>query len=489
MDFTNKLKIKATETIISEALAVLGLSGEKGYRLLAKALNKVAKTEQHQMIAGWLCNWLAEGNPGAPWLNRVLRELHPNVRKRYIAHTLADIFFRDPKVFAEYKAKYGFRPPSVMLISPTMRCNYRCEGCYAANYTKEDDLPPEVFERVLNEAKEISLKFVTVLGGEPFVYKPLLSIFEKHKDMPFQVFTNGALIDEKVAKKLAELGNVAPQISIEGFKEETDARRGEGAFERAVRAMDNLREAGCIFGFSVMVTRNNFDVVTSDEFIDFLVEKGALYGWYFLYMPVGREPNLDLMPTPQQRNQLRIAGKRFRQTKPILIADFWNDAPLTIGCINGGRTYFHINSHGDVEPCIFVHFATHNIKEVSLVEALNCPFFKGLRKMQPFCYNTLRPCPIIDHPQLIRIAIKKYGAYPTHEGAESLLSEEIACGLDRYAEEVKRIYDPIWDEEYAEWAEKWQDIADFPPGRIKTRKAGYRAKREKERGKVELLVR
>jgi MoaA/NifB/PqqE/SkfB family radical SAM enzyme len=318
------------------------------------------------------------------------------------------------------------------------------------------------------------------LGGEPFVYKPLLNIFEKHKDSPFQVYTNGSLIDKKMAKKLAELGNVAPQISLEGFEKETDARRGKGAFKRVMEAMDNLREAGCIFAFSVMVTPQNIDVVTSEEFIDLMIEKGALYGWYFLYMPVGREVDLSLMPSPEDRNKLRIAGKRFRATKPILLADFWNDAPLTGGCINGGRSYFHINSNGDVEPCIFVHFSTDNIKECSLVEALNSPFFRGLRKMHPFCYNTLRPCPVIDHPKVMQTAVRKYGARPTHEGAEDLLSGEIASALDKYSSRVKEIFDPVWDEEYAEWAEKWISVIDFPKERIETRKRGYYESRKEK---------
>jgi MoaA/NifB/PqqE/SkfB family radical SAM enzyme len=479
MALPRSIKQKIVENVLSQAFMVLSHSPQGSYRLLAKAFGKISATEQHEMIADWLCRWTAQGAPGSPWLHRVLHGVHPNVRKNYIARTITNVTFRDPKTFAAYREKHGFHPPSVMLVSPTMRCNYRCQGCYAAYYTKDDDLPPELFHRVLNEGKEITLKFCTVLGGEPFVYKPLLSIFEKHRDIPFQVYTNGALIDRDMAKRLAELGNVAPMVSIEGFEQETDARRGKGAFERALRAMDNLMEAGCIVGFSAVATRNNIDVLTSDEFVDMLIEKGCLCGWVFLYMPVGRDPDLSLMPTPQQRDQLRVANKRFRETKPILIADFWNDAPLTGGCINGGRTYFHINHKGDVEPCIFVHFATHNIKNCSLEEALNCPFFQGLRRMQPFCYNTLRPCPIIDHPKLIRMAIRKYGAYPTHEGAESLLSDEIASGLDRYAKGVKEFFDPIWDEEYALWAEKWNALMDFPEGRIETRKAGYRLSREK----------
>ena len=486
MAFRQRVKQKIAENLLSQALLVLGYSPEGSYRLLVKGFDRIAVTEQHKMIASWLGNWFAEGNPGSLWLSQVLRRLHPNVRKNYIAKTIVDIFFRNPGIFAQYKKEHGFRPPSIMLVSPTMRCNYHCAGCYAANYTRDDDLPPELFDRVLNEAKELTTKFFVILGGEPFVYKPLLDIFERHNDAPFQVYTNGALIDEEMANRLAKLGNVAPQISIEGFREETDRRRGPGAFDRAMRAMDNLRKAGCIFAFSVMVTRDNVDAVTSEEFIDLMIEKGCLYGWYFLYMPVGGDPDLNLMPTPEQRNQLRLAGKHFRKTKPILIADFWNDAPLTGGCISGARTYFHINHKGDVEPCIFVHFATDNIKNTSLEKALNSPFFNGLRRMEPFCYNTLRPCPIIDHPKLMRMAIKRYGAYPTHEGAESLLSSEIAEGLDCYAQGVKELFDPVWDREYAEWAERWTAAMDFPEGRVQTRKAGYCLSREKEKAEAPL---
>ncbi len=104
--------------------------------------------------------------------------------------------------------------------------------------------------------------------------------------------------------------------------------------------------------------------------------------------------------------------------------------------------------------------------------------------MQPFCYNTLRPCPIIDHPKLIRMAIQRYGACPTHKGAESLLTGEIADGLDRYAQGVKELFDPIWDREYAHWAEKWTAGMDFPEGRVEARKAGYQLSRGKEKAPI-----
>lgn len=468
-----RLKREAAINILSQAVMLLGHFSENNYQFLGNVFNRIANTEQQRMLAAWISNWLSAGNPGAAYFTRILNGIHPNVRKKYIAQFVVNAFFRNVWGCSSFREENGFNPPAFILISPTMRCNYRCTGCYAANYTRKDDMPPEVFDRVLSEAEEIGCRHFVILGGEPFIYRPLLDVFEKHRDSTFQVYTNGSLINEAMAQKLVELGNVAPQVSIEGFREQTDLRRGKGAFDRAMRAMDNLREKGCIFAFSITVDRSNIDEISSDEFIDFMIEKGAFYGWYFLYMPVGQAPSLDYMPTPEERDKLRIAVNHIRKTKPILIADFWNDAPLIGGCIAGGRIYLHINHKGDVEPCIFCHYATHNINQVSLVEALKSPFFAGIRGMQPFSYNTLRPCPIIDQPGIMRMALKEWGAYPTHEGAEATFTGEIASGLDRYATEIEELYDSIWDEEYESWAGKWMEMMEYAEGRIDTKRAEY----------------
>ena len=472
-----RLKREVGESIASQSLRLLGYTSERNYRRLVPVFSRLAKTEHQRLIAGWIERWLSDGGSGGPFLSRLLKGVHPRVRRRYLANMIASLFFRDQEIYDTMRALYGFNPPSVMLISPTMRCNYRCAGCYAGNYTTDDDMPPELFDRIVTEAEEIGIKFMPVLGGEPFVYEPLLDLFRKHPKACFQPYTNGSLVDREMAERLVDLGNVAPMISIEGFEHQTDQCRGRGAFERAMKAMDSLREAGCLFGFSVKVDRSNIDFVTSDEFMDLLVEKGATYGWYFMYMPVGRDADLAPMLTPDERNQLRIAVNRFRLEKPVLVVDFWNDGPLTAGCINGGRIFFHVNHQADVEPCIFVHYATHNLKDCSLVEALNSPFFRGLRRMQPFSYNTLRPCPIIDHPKVMRTALKRFSAYPTHEGAERTFTE-LADGLDAYSRAVEELYTPIWEREYG-WAQSWMEVMDHPPEKCRARKRAYYARREK----------
>src|SRR5665647_159350 len=145
-------------------------------------------------------------------------------------------------------------------------------------------------------------------------------------------------------------------LSLEGSPELTDHRRGEGVHDQVMDIMDHLGEAGVLFGYSCTVGSNNWRAIVSDEFVDPLIAKGALLAWHFLYMPVGRDPDVRMMLTAEERNQFRIDIHRIRDTKPIFPVDFWGDAPWVNGCI-AGRHYMHINSGGWVEPCIFTHFA------------------------------------------------------------------------------------------------------------------------------------
>ncbi|MEW5921324.1 MAG: radical SAM protein [Bacillota bacterium] len=324
----------------------------------------------------------------------------------------------------------GASVPMVILMDPTAACNLRCEGCWAGEYRKADHLEPELFHRIINEAKELGIYWIVLSGGEPFCYPYLYDVIAEHPDSVFMTYTNGTLIDEKAADRLAELANLSPAFSMEGWREQTDGRRGAGTFDKVTRAMDLLRERGVFFGVSVTSMRHNIEELFSYDFIDFLVEKGATYMWSFHYIPVGRNPNLDLMLTPEQRLWMVDRVRELRGTRPIFIADFWNDGEYTKGCIAGGKQYFHINAAGDVEPCAFVHFAVDNIKHKSLREVLQNPFFKAYQQKQPFNENHLAPCPIIDAPAALRAMVKECGAYPTHTGAEHVLQGDVADHLD-----------------------------------------------------------
>lgn len=383
------------------------------------------------------------------YVEKILCEVNPNVLQNLlINYFLNAIIFGIPKQ-REVAKELGVEMPWTILIDPTSACNLRCTGCWAGEYAKHDMLPPETVDRIISEAKDMGVYFIVMSGGEPTLYPYLFDILAKHRDVAFMLYTNGTRIDDAMAARMVELGNVSPAISLEGGRERTDKRRGAGTFDRIMSAMDSLKKHGAVFGISLTVTSENAYEVYSDEFIDLMVEKGALYGWSFHYIPIGRDPNFKLMVTPEQRAYLAERVPYIRKTKPIQIADFWNDGELTGGCIAGGRRYFHITARGDVEPCAFIHFAVDNIHEKSLREVLTSPLFRAYQKRQPASENLLRPCPLIDVPELLREIVAESGARPTHPGADDVLYGENAAELTRRAELWKAVADPIWEKRVA----------------------------------------
>jgi hypothetical protein len=129
----------------------------------------------------------------------------------------------------------------------------------------------------------------------------------------------------------------------------------------------------------------------------------------------------------------------------VLLADFWNDGWMTNGCICAGERYFHINANGDVEPCVFAHFAIDNIKNKPLTEALNSTLFRKIRSSRPYCKNPYRPCMLIDVPEVSRSAFSIVDVYPTHPGAETLFTD-LAQYIDEYAAEYAKLANKAWEE-------------------------------------------
>jgi hypothetical protein len=174
-----------------------------------------------------------------------------------------------------------------------------------------------------------------------------------------------------------------------------------------------------------------------------MIMEGALIGWYFHYIPIGLTPDPALMLTAAQRDLLRQRVFRLRNSKPIFMADFWNDGPAVQGCMAGGKRYLHINPEGDIEPCVFVHFAVDNVRGTSLREALRSPFMRAIRDGIPYDGNLLRPCMVIDRPGVLRNLCFTHGARPTHPGAESIVGE-LADVLDEKATNVAAVMDDVW---------------------------------------------
>jgi MoaA/NifB/PqqE/SkfB family radical SAM enzyme len=458
MHFIDKLRNRAKDRFLDEVSGHLANASPRTLATMWGLFEKVSSDSKDKREARRF-RWLVENDHAfGKWLQRISNELSPEARKALIRNLYGHAWFLSRPKREEFVEKHGYQPPYIIVVDVTARCNLSCEGCWAAKYGRESDLDYDIIERIVTEAEdEMGLHFFVFSGGEPTLRKDLYKLYKDHPNTQFQLYTNGTLIDDEMAKRFADLGNVMPMVSIEGDREMTDDRRGEGVYDKVMQAMDNLKKHGVLFGFSATGTRHNVDTIMSDEFIEHMLEKGCLYGWYFQYIPVGRNPDMELMVTPEQRDHMRRRVYELRNKYPIFLADFWNDGPETRGCMAGGKRYLHINNNGDIEPCVFCHFAVENIRDTSITEALKHPFFKAIREGIPYDGNYLRPCMLIDRPWVFRRYVEKYGAEPTHEGAETLVTS-LSKQMDERAKKWGEIADEVWRRGEA------TGLYPYPPG-------------------------
>ncbi len=452
----NYTKEKAFKYLLSLATS----TSDESLIKMTYLMELIPKKDYYRDRIRWIRGLIRDKHPSIEFPRRILRDLHPHHRDKWISNLAINHLLDGTNKRKEWSESNTFYPPAAVIISPTMRCNLSCFGCYAGDYDKSLELTLDEIDSILNQVKEMGIYFAVILGGEPFFMDNIFEIFKKHNDMAFLVFTHGGLLDERNVARLVEVGNVMLAISLEGNEKETDERRGPGHFKKVMHAMDLLKAAGISFCGSFTHSRRNTATITDPGFIDMLLDKGALAMWLFSYVPVDKKPDLDLMPTPEQRDLLRRTVKEYRETKPMLFIDFWNDGPLISGCMAGGRKYFHINANGDIEPCVFCHFAVDNIRKTTIRDALGSPFFQKIRSMQGAHDNLLRPCMLIDHPDVGRELFASEGAYPTHAGAEDIFTC-MAEKMDEYSDAYAKVADPAWEEEFK----------DHP---VKTKRSGSR---------------
>jgi MoaA/NifB/PqqE/SkfB family radical SAM enzyme len=388
-----------------------------------------------------------KGHPAKKLFRRVLGYLPADRRIRLFETLFNGAFFEGGKLRDRFESEMGFRPPFIMILSPTLRCNLRCKGCYTLGYGMKPELSLEIADQLLIQCEALGIYFVTILGGEPLMYSHLFTLLERHPSIFFQVYSNGTLMTREKAERFADLANSIVIISIEGGEKETDSWRGTGVYRRIMEAFEHLNDARVLIGTSATVTSQNVDVISSLDFIDRMVDLGSMAQMYFLYIPVNGQADFNLLVTPEQRNHLRKHVMMIRDNRPIFVLDFWNDGPYVSGCIAGARRYFHVNAKGDVEPCVYTHIAVDNIHDKPLAEALNSPLFRKIRLCQPHNPNHLRPCMIIDNPHVMRKLISEIQPRFTHPGAEEIYTTHKEK-MDAYAEQWGKLADRIWKEEY-----------------------------------------
>ena len=389
------------------------------------------------------------GDPDNNWYRlmvSIFTEIDPDVRRAIFENFVINATVRAGEGHDALTRQYDCNIPWAILMDPTSACNLHCVGCWAAEYGNRLNLSYEELDSIICQANELGCYFFLYTGGEPLVRKTdLIRLCEAHPDSIFSAFTNATLIDEAFADEMLRVKNFIPAISAEGFEESTDSRRGQGTYQKIMRAMQILKEKKLPFGISACYTSANVHDVGSEEYFDKMIEWGAKFCWFFTYMPVGKAAVPELMVTAEQRRFMYEQVRAFRKTKPLFTMDFWNDGEYSGygerhglpgycgGCIAGGRRYLHINANGDIEPCAFIHYSDSNIREKTLLEALCSPLFMGYRRSQPFNDNLLRPCPVLDNPGALTRLVEESGAKSTdYQATESAEEYSNKC-LDQAA--------------------------------------------------------
>lgn len=440
-------KYKIQQFALRQVLGYLRKDPEKNLKNIVSWLRRFDTEKlyasQYDMVEEYLED---SNNNWTKLMCNIINNVNPNIVQTVFTNFLLNASIKGWGEIQKNKEKYGHEIPFTILVDPTTACNKHCIGCWAADYNKALNLSYEQLDKLFTEGKELGIYFYIMTGGEPLVRKnDILKLAKKHNDCVFMIFTNGTLIDQQFCDDLCAVGNIVPTISVEGFDDATDGRRGDGSWKDIMRAMDLMKSNKVPFGFSTCFTTANCDSVLSEEFIDLMIDKGAYFSWYFTFMPIGCKTDTKLMANPDQREKLYRTIRAWRSTKSIFNMDFWHDAEYVGGCVAGGRRYCHINANGDVEPCVFCHYSGANIKDVSLIKALGQPLFLQYQKNQPFNENQFRPCPILDNAPKIAEMVKASGAKSTEfidpENVDDLCKKTINYGLT-WAERAE----PLWKE-------------------------------------------
>ncbi|MBE6464291.1 MAG: radical SAM protein [Eggerthellaceae bacterium] len=383
------------------------------------------------------------------WYQLIMRlmDMPFEFRKHFVRTLAVDANLLAWPVQEEMRNTHHCNIPWAILLDPTSACNLHCKGCWAADYGHSLNLSYDDIDSIIKQGKELGTHIYIYTGGEPLVRKKdIIKLCEAHPDCVFLCFTNATLIDEEFCQEMLRVKNFVPAISAEGDEASTDSRRGEGTYQSIIKAMTLLKSHGLPFGISACYTSQNAESIACEEYYDWMIEQGALFCWIFTYMPVGSDALPELMPTVEQRIRLYDIVREMRYKKPLFVLDFQNDGEYVGGCIAGGRRYLHINARGDVEPCVFIHYANANIHDVSLLEALKSPIFMEYYKGQPFNDNLLRPCPMLENPDCLPALVERSGATCTNLTARE--SAEELCGkCRRFAEEWAPVSLEMWKDE------------------------------------------
>jgi MoaA/NifB/PqqE/SkfB family radical SAM enzyme len=307
----------------------------------------------------------------------------------------------------------GKHIPPFLICSITNSCNLNCKGCYFRVHNEnkikcsEDLLSVEDWKRIFKEAVKLGVSFILIAGGEPFIRKEVIEEAAKFRKIMFPIFTNGTLFNEEYFSLFHKNRNLLPILSVEGDNGFTDSRRGCGIYSNLMSVMQSLKDYGLFFGASITVTRENLNYITSDSFLFELYQKGCKVVFYVEYVPVETTTE-HLVLTDEEREDLDRRLRCFRlQYSDMIILSFPGDEKSSGGCLAAGRGFFHINPFGNAEPCPFSPYSDINLKDCTILEALQSPLFKKLTASDILLQEHTGGCVLFGQEEKVKILLDK----------------------------------------------------------------------------------
>ncbi len=310
------------------------------------------------------------------------------------------------------RIKRGEFFPPFLYLSILNSCNLRCQGCWV-DVEEKDAIDLDTLNRTITDAKRHGNAFFGILGGEPFMHPQLMDLLAAHPDCYFQVFTNGQFITEKVAKRLRQIGNATPLISIEGREITSDERRGKkDVFNKTLRGLDNCLREKILTGVATSVCQTNIGELLTESWLRELIARGVHYVWYHTYRPVGPKMNAAPALRPEQLVEVRRFVTDMRAKVPIAIIDAYYDHRGQALCPMSTGISHHVGPRGDIEPCPIIQFATETIRDPRGVFATmrDSTFLKDFRELSA---QHTRGCVVLERPDLVKQLVVKHNARDT----------------------------------------------------------------------------
>jgi MoaA/NifB/PqqE/SkfB family radical SAM enzyme len=333
-------------------------------------------------------------------LNRSLRFFFSNAMRITLKNPIQAYFFyktvRWQKRAARLRTGWNEKDvnvPPIMIFSVTNQCNLHCTGCYhqALSRPSNGEMSAEKLRSVFREATEMGISFCVLAGGEPLLRREILVITKDFPEIIFLVFTNGLLIDDDLISRLKKQNNFIPVISMEGYEEGTDERRGKGVYSELLKIIEKLNARNIFWCVSITVTRLNFKSVTDSQFIKTLYNSGCKLFFFLEYTPI-KEGTDDWILTSRQRNDLFLIRNSLRNEFKALFITVPGDEEEVGGCMSAGKGFIHITAEGDVEPCPFAPYSDTNLMKTSLKNALQSEFLKTIRQNHEHLSETEGGC-------------------------------------------------------------------------------------------------